>query len=336
MKPAVATLLALVVAACGTGTPATPPVTRTTQTPASTRFSTPTATGCRLPLWLYNTSTNIGTGYFLQVPGSGLAPAKPSVTSQNSYGAYVPSADRWVPVVRSLVAPDGKHYTYNDASGNPEVDRVHVVDVESGADHVIAQGGSDTGFLAFDFENDGVYAGRPSNGPGTAPGLWRLDPQTGAATLIEATRSWHWISGGYAYAVLPNPTDPVVVQGGPVADTLLRLDLQTRTVEQWFRKRGVFVNVLGFDWSGRPLPTLGGTLADLVVVTGQNNAAAIPDGSPDITFSYIQTSLVANPDGFWLGSDQGVYRYTAQGGFQQLWNNPTVKTVLPMVVGPCA
>lgn len=335
--PVVAAILLL--AACGNPQPplagSSPSESANSASATASAAPTATATGCRLPIWLYDRSTNTGSGYYLPVPGSELVPAKPPVTSPNTYASYVSAADRWFPVPRSLVAPDGKHYAYNEASGNPEVDRVHVVDVATGEDHVIAQGSVDTGYLAFDFEADGLYVGRPNNGPGTAPGLWRLDPVSGAATAIDA-HSWGWISVGYAYAVVANPTDPVVVQGGQQADTLLRLDIRTHTVQQWFRKRGVFLNVRGFDWSGRPLVVVGDTLADLFVISGQDTAEPLPGGSRDVTFSYVYPSLVASPDGFWFAADQGVYGFSAKTGFQQLWNDPAVKTVLPMVAGPCA
>jgi hypothetical protein len=241
-----------------------------------------------------------------------------------------------VHVNRPFVAPEGQHYVYNEASGNPEVDRIHVVSLATGADRVIAQGDSKTGFEAFDYEVDGIYAGRPAQGPGTIAGLWRLDPQAGTPTGVDATHHWTWISHGYAYTVIPNPTDPVIVQGGPQADTLLRLDLRSHKVESWLHQRGVFLNVRGFDWAGRPLVLLGDTLADLAVVTGQNEIQPVAGGSHAVTFSYIYSSLVADPKGFWLGADQGVVRYSEAAGFQLVWQNPTVKSVLPLVAGDCA
>lgn len=314
-------LIAVMVAACGTGA--------STSTP--TASATPT---CRLPVWLYDWSAtgNRGTGYFLQGPS--LTPAQPPATSAEIFTTYVASAHRWLPVPASLVAPDRQHYAYNDASGNPEV--VHVVDLATRADRALAQGGTAAGYEGFDFEADGVYAGRPSQGPGTPAGLWRLDPQVGTPTLIDGTHRWYWISRGHAYTVTQNPTDPVGVQGGPVADTMLRLDLGTHKVEQWLHRRGEGLVVRGFDWAGRPLLSLGSTLADLAVVTGQNEVQPLTGGSREVTFSYVYPSLVADPEGLWLGADQGVVRYTAKGGFQLVWKNPTIKTVLPLVVGACA
>lgn len=315
--------MALLVASCSNGAP--------TATPSPT----PTGVGCRLPLWLYDRSTNIGTGDFLQVPGSVLVAAQPSVTSSNVVAAYVPMAKRWVQVARSLVAPDGSYYAYNETSGNPEVDRLHVVDLATSADHVIAQGGVDTGYEAFDVEADGIYAGRAPHGPATLPGLWRLDPKTGAATRLDATQRWQWISGGYAYATVPNSTDPFVVQGGPLPDTLLRLDLRTGAVQEWFRKRGVFPNVIGFDWNGRPLVVLGQTMRDLVVVTGAGSVQPIAGGTADVTFSQVISSLVAFSDGFWFTADQGLFSYSRNVGFQKLWSNPTSTGIYVAIAGPC-
>jgi hypothetical protein len=311
------------------------PTPRSNQTTSTTPTIAVTPT-CSLPIWLYDWSAsgNRGSGHFLR--GSSLTQAQPSDTSGDAVAAYVASVQRWLPVPATLLAPDGRRYAYNDASGNPEVDRVHVVDLASGADRVIAQGDAKTGYEALDFEGDGLYAGRPAQGPGTPAGLWRLDPQAGTVTLVDGTRRWQWISRGYAYAIIPNPTDPVAVQGGPVADTMLRLDLGTRQIEQWLHHRGEGLVVRGFDWEGHPVLSLGSTLADLAVVTGKDAVQPLAGGSREVTFSYVYRSLVADPAGFWLGADQGVVRYTAKGSFQLVWMNPTVKTVLPLVAGPCA
>jgi hypothetical protein len=328
-------LIALVVASCSNGAPAG--TSSSTQSPSTAKTATasPAPTGCRLPLWLYDRSTNIGTANFLQVPGAVLVAAQPAVTSPNVLAAYVPVAKRWVPVARSLVSPNGSYYAYNETSGNPEVDRLHVVDLATSADHVIAQGGVDGGYEAFDVEADGIYAGRAPNGPATLPGLWRLDPKTGAATRLDATQRWQWISGGYAFATVPNSTDPVVVQGGPLPDTLLRLDLRTGAVQEWFRKRGVFPNVIGFDWNGRPLVILGQTLGDLVVVTGASSVQPIAGGTPDVTFSQVIPSLVAFSDGFWFTADQGLFSYSGNVGFQKMWSNGSSSGLYVEVAGPC-
>jgi hypothetical protein len=233
------------------------------------------------------------------------------------------------------VAPDGSYYVYDESSGNPEVDRVHVVDLATSADRVIAQGGVDTGYGAFDVEADGIYAGRFSNGPGTPPGLWRLNPKTGAATRLDATQRWQWISGGYAFATVPNSTDPVTTQGGPVPDTLLRLDLRTGVVQEWLRKRGVFPNVIGFDWNGRPLVVLGQTLRDLFVVTGASTVQPFPHATPDVTFSQVTPSVLASPAGFWFTADQGLFSYSGPTGFQKLWSNPSSGGLYVVVAGPC-
>ncbi len=323
--------IALVVASCSNGAPSS----STHSSSAMTTTVAPTATGCRLPLWLYDRTTNIGTGNFLQVPGSVLVPAQPSVSSSNVVAAYVASARRWIQAARSLVAPDGSYYVRNETSGNPEVDRVHVVDLATGADQVIAQGGIDTGYNPFDVEADGIYAGRAPNGPATLPGLWRLDPKTGAETQLDSTQRWQWISGGYAFATVPNPTDPVTTQGGPVPDTLLRLDLRTGVVQEWFRKRGVFPNVIGFDWNGRPLVILGQTLGDLVVVTGAGSVQPIAGGTRDVTFSQVSSSMVAFSDGFWFTADQGLFSYSGKVGFQKLWSNPSSSGLYVAIAGPC-
>jgi hypothetical protein len=317
-------ILALLVASCSSG--------QATATPSAT----PPSAGCRLPLWLYDRATNIGTARFLQLPGSVLVLAQPPVASNHVVATYLPRAKRWLQVARSLIAPDGSYYAYSETSGNPAVDRVHVVDVATGADRVIAQGNGSTGYNVFDVEADGIYAGSAANGPATLPGLWRIDARTGAATKIDATQRWQWISGGYAFAAVPNSADPVVVQGGTVPDTLMRLDLRTGAVQELLRKRGVFPRVIGFDGQGRPLVVLGETLNLLVVVIGLGTVQTVPGGTPDVSFAQATSTLVASSDRFWFTADQGVFSYSPKAGFQKLWSNPSSNGIFVEVAGPCS
>jgi PPE-repeat protein len=113
------------------------------------------------------------------------------------------------------------------------------------------------------------------------------------------------------------------------------LDLRTGAVQEWFRKRGVFPNVIGFDWTGRPVVVLGQTLGDLVVVTGASSVQPITGGMPDVTFSQAIPSLLAFSGGFWFAADQGLFSYSGNVGFQKLWSNPTPRGLYVAVAGPC-
>ena len=319
-------VIAMAVGACSCTAPVSPAAGQATATPASVQ----SLASCRLPLWLYDKSTNVGTGYFLQVPGFGVTAAKPPATSRYAFAAYASSARRWLPVFPSQIAPGGAYYTYNEVSGQPEVERVHVVDLATGADRVVAQGGDDTGYEAFDVEADGIYVSRPNNGPTTLPGLWRMDPRTGAVTRLDATHVWRFVNGDYAYTSVPNPADPVVEQGGEAPDTLLRLDLRSGTLVQLYRVRGAFADVLGFDWTHRPIVIVGGTQVGLAILTGPSTAQPIPVGEAKLTFDHVDRSLVADSDGFWFTADQGVFRYTSGGGIRQVWGRPA------RIAGACA
>src|SRR5215831_9332222 len=264
---------------CGPASAPTPAAGPRNATPASVQ-SPPVATpaSCRVPLWLYDRQTNVGTGYFLQVPGFDVTAVSPPATSHYSFGAYASSAHRWISVPPRQVAPDGAYYAYNEGTGPPEVDRVHVVDLATGVDRVIAEGDPSTGYEAFEVGADGIYASRPLNGPTTPPGLWRLDPRTGAATRLDAIRIWQFVDGGYAYTSVPNQADPVAEQGGTVADTLLRLDLRTGTIAQLYRDRGMFVEVLGFDSAHHPILVVGEARAGLSLLTGPGTVEPIVAG----------------------------------------------------------
>src|SRR5260370_11204353 len=85
---------------------------------------------CRLPIYLqegYEGSPDSSPqGAFLTFPAASIA-----IDNNGTGGAYFDRAfNRWLPVTRESVSPDGAHYAYADANQ----DLLHVVDVVGGKD----------------------------------------------------------------------------------------------------------------------------------------------------------------------------------------------------------
>ncbi len=155
LAPAVA-LIVLSSCAQGTSAPVHSP------TPSHSN-QTATKTLCRLPV-------GIGRGQsgFVAYPGGSLTPDPSSDLARSPYHgrnftfigpplgvpSYDWSAPRWLPVSPALVSPDGATYAYleliyppvgptpiNGPGPGPIGSRVHVVNVESAADHVLSIAG---------------------------------------------------------------------------------------------------------------------------------------------------------------------------------------------------
>src|SRR6202521_2796546 len=113
--------------------------------------------------------------------------------------SYDKAVERWVPVTRDQISPDGKHYTYADlpaVDGSP----VHAVDLPSGTNHAFNHRTppTDSSFLAMAYETEGGCLEAQPNGPAGLVGLWLLDPSNGSVRAIDTTHSWQYISGGGA------------------------------------------------------------------------------------------------------------------------------------------
>ena len=312
----------------GAATPSPPssPAPGAGHSPQPSPILTPTATSCQLPLFIYDQATRTSEGLFVDVPSGATHQSPIGLGQYTGLPAYDYAVHRWVPTLPPLVAPDGSRYAYNDRSG------LHVVDIRSGTDRVIADSDPASGFEALDFDSAGIYADRPFEGPGSPGGLWRLDPATGSATEIESSKRWRWIGHRYAFETQPNPTDPVAEQGGQVADTLYRLDLSTGNVEEWLHRRGVQLFGLGLDTRDRPLVAVSIEPAQIVTVTGRDTTQPMELGTT-ISFRF-NSSFLADETGVWIAADQGVFRYTASEGARLLWSRPS-NSVIATIVGGC-
>lgn len=334
-----------------------PAVSNTSATASASRVSTPTssqtpsptsqsALACRLPVftasqagWLSfpNSIFQADSKGNVQLPG--YSSSEPFLALLRSYDkAY----ERWLPVPRDWISPDGQHYAYADppaAPGQPKLGGVHVVDLASRADHLFRPAAED--WVVLDYEAEGVYltiqqSVRPPYG------LWLLDPSgqrafrqldnTSPPPSPDAlSHSWQYISGGGAWGT----TDPLTGHGAGPGSRLLRLDLNSGVITSWYKRSDIEFLVTGADGTGHPLlQTIEYYPNQLLLVTGQNSAttlqAATGSHLPRLS-NYIHP--VSDANGLWLGDTQGaVSLYTPAAGVRQL---ASVGTSDVLVAGGC-
>jgi hypothetical protein len=166
-----------------------------------------------------------------------------------------------------------------------------------------------------DTELNGVYAVKSDYGPAPPAGLWRFDFNGGGKEL-EAAGYWQAVGGGAAWGT----ETPSVPEG--VANTLLRLDLATGTLEDWFSAPGLEARVVGFDAGGHPVVVgQGPDQTSVFLVTGQNEStrlftAPAPPPQANAGQEFYVQSVVSDVHGIWLGSSKGIFIYTPAAGWE--------------------
>ncbi len=330
---AILSAVVLLLTACATSGPAaqvTPSTSIGSKTTASASPTAPTGQ-CSLPVFSQDPTTNTGSGFFVSIPSGSV---RQDASGQISYdqggqrsrtasdpvlyggglvGSYDGLAGRWVPVDLSAISPDGLSYAYGyQPPGPSNAWQIRFVDVRSGKEHVAFTGPSPNGYDVVGFTNDGIYFTRGAPG---SNGLWRLDPSSGDATPITSTPiRWRDASHGAAWATQPNPQHPVLEQGGPLFDQLLRVDLTSRATSQWLTLTGQFLVVIGVDADGHALVQSVSTTANrIIVVTTQGTGTTIYSGPGNGASGFLQLSgfNTAVPDGkrIWFGTQAGVFAY---------------------------
>ena len=202
---------------------------------------------CRLPIY----SGQSGSGGFLVFPGRNYIadprsavslPIPPAGAQGQSFPTgltYDQAYDRWLPVPRTWVSPDGRLYAYT----YPGTDGIYFTSVTAGGQTKIGAGHS---WNLIDVESAGAYAAVVTTPGQPAAGLW-LVPFTGSPVQITTLGYWNAVGGGAAYG---SPTS--AVHSG-VANVILRLDLKTGASQPWFTADYSSSTVIGFDTAGNPL-----------------------------------------------------------------------------------
>lgn len=239
---------------------------------------------------------------------------------------------RWVPSGPPALAADGRSYAFAD--GDSKSSRVHLVDLLSNSEVVLAQGGP---WRVVGLQPDGVYVmlleylpPSPAFGQIVAGrGLWKV-PRTGGAPVRLTTDSREWlVEGGAAWGA----GSTVDVAGGP--NDIVRLDLGTNELTTWFAP-GQRSHVLAVDASGVPLIMTEAADEEIWRVPAPGGGVKVWSGSTDGP----RPSYPVAVDGgvVWMSSGNfthswSIFRYSGDRGLE-LAANFTDRPVT--VAGSCA
>ena len=267
---------------------------------------------CRLPVY----AGPPGSGGFITFPGGNFiadpasaskamapvhAPSPPPSLYTGGFGSaglsYSSAYSRWLPIPFSSVTPDGSRFIYESLHST-----IYVVKVATGDASEVGVGRD---WHIIGVENEGIYATIPNTvmDVPAPPGLW-LIAYSGAVKQITKTGYWQVAASGAAYGearLFP-------VGGGP-NNTIIRLDLKTNAVVDWFTRGGGRSTVYGIDATGNALISV-----DYTTNEGELWITAAPMVGVPIFSTGQGLSLTGHPiadsHGIWLPM---VYNASAQG-----------------------
>ncbi len=233
--------------------------------------------------------------------------------------SYDKAYERWLPVPRDWISPDGQHYAYADppaAPGQTPGGGVRVVDMATGADHLFRPAAAN--WVVLDYEAEGVYLAVQPAGPAAPTGLWLLDPSGRTAfRALDQSHRWQYISGGGAWGT----TDPLTGHGPGPGSRLLRLDLQTSAIASWYKRTDIEFLVTGADAAGHPLLQTSKDYSNqLLLVTAQDSVTAL-QAAPGSVLPHLSNYVhpVSDAHGMWLGDTTGMLSlYTPTGVVEQV------------------
>jgi hypothetical protein len=296
--------LALLVAACSPQT-AGPPTT----TPATS----PTA--CRLAVIEGSPAARglVQTG-FQTLPEGAYTPV---TDTGNPY--YDRPQKRWVRVGPPSLSADGASYAF--VIGDASRSDLHLVDVASGFDKVIASGGP---WQVAGLASDSIYAMQveyvDSAAYGTiarGKGLWKI-PLDGSnpSQLTSDSRMWAWSAGDTVFG----GGSTLDVAGGP--NDIVRFDVRAAQVVTVFSHH-MRSRVLAVDVTGAALILAEGDDEELWRVPASGNAVELWSGPPDKIRPEIPVA-VDGPD-IWLSSAMSwretawsIFHYSPATGLMQV------------------
>lgn len=235
-----------------------PPAVTTSPTGAPTAAPTPTAAPstsvrvlvnlkCRLPVIWGDFGAATSTYGFLSFSTKTLVRDSTAPVGSDFYDrAY----SKWLPTWRYAVSPDGSRFAYakGDSTHFPTKGTLHVVDVSTGADHIIYSGSPM--YNVVDFAAEGIYV---TSADSEVPvGLLLMNPVGGKPRLISRTILQPALGNGAAWGLGFNSADPHPGVGGMIGpqNEVLRFDLGTGSATRWLYKPGASFEILGFDNSG--------------------------------------------------------------------------------------
>jgi hypothetical protein len=275
---------------------------------------------CRLPIYLqtgYEGSPDFSRqGAFMTLPVASMA-----IDPQGQGGGYFDRAfNRWLPVTRESVSPDGAHYAYADASQ----DLLHVVDIAGGKDHSFSLSAIGANYV-YDYASEGIYMTFGFEG---LHGLWLVNPVTGSSHEVPAVITPEASAGGGIFWVGEvNPADPQPINtassAGILPDQVTRVDLKTGSRTPWLYLPGVGLGVKGLDVRGYPLISvvyhwMDINTQELLIAPDTTSQKTIYTGPLVGTLG----NTIADAHGVWFGSAQGIYFYSDANGLQKVSNQP--------------
>jgi virginiamycin B lyase len=223
---------------------------------------------------------------------------------------YNRATGRWVPAGGKAITPDGLRYAYIDSTQLFE-GQLHVVDVVTGRDRTLPLAKGPWGLVGF--TNEGVYIHTSYEGSG--PGLTLINPDSGAASTVFSDSIVHLVSGEMAWITARNSNDtlPEPPGIGGSSNEVLSRDLVTSQKTSWLYRPGtdVYVNaaakgsivVTARDWVSN--------VTLVVTAPGQATPITAPETNEPIPMS---GGAVGDANGWWFGSLDGVYLWTAHTG----------------------
>jgi hypothetical protein len=276
---------------------------------------------CRLPIYLqtgYEGSPDFSRqGAFITFPAATM-----SIDPSGKDGGYFDRAfNRWVPVTREAVSPDGSHYAHVDTTGPWQL---RIVEVASGKTRVFPLDAIGLNYV-FDYAGEGIYMTFGFEG---LHGLSLVDPNTGSSRPLPSVATPGAIgAGGVIWFSEVNPADPQPINtassAGILADQITRLDVKSGSKTPWLYRPGVGLSVLGLDVQGHPLIGVVNKWMDtadteLLIAPDPTTHKTIHKGPLAGTFGYT----IADSHGVWFGSPQGIYLYSESGGLQKVSDQP--------------
>src|ERR1700674_142709 len=313
-------LLGALIVAC-TSQPAQSAATQSARASAS-----PNSYSCRLAVISWPSPTAPLAGY-LTLPGGTF-----TVAGDAGSGMYYDRPlNRWVRGGPPALSADGLSYAYSE--GDTSSSRLHLLDLRSGGDQVVASGGP---WQPVGLDADWVYAMRVEYQDSVAygqlqigRGLWKAPVGGGAPVqLTSDARYWAWVANGGAYGagIMSD------VAGAP--NDVVRMDLRTlqttTSLDKHARSR-----ILAVDPHGAAFVMTDGADEELWRVTQSGNAMQVWSGSTSGIRPEQPVALAGSE--VWFSSSSlsqawAIYHYSPLAGLQQV----ATFTDRPVTVaGPC-
>ena len=287
---------------------------------------------CRLPVSGYS----FAPGGFVSFPDGGYAAESadrlPDTARMPDLGmSYDAQVQRWLPVRRQQISPDGRTYAYftftYQQDGTAASDGVHVIDAATGRERLRIPNRPAPALPWFvaGFDTQGIYlsgrdvwsGGHPQSSP---EGLALADPRTGRVRPITDSGAWIFVSGGAAWG-LDTPLGPDAYGEG---SRLVRFDLTNGSQHIWLAQNAD-LQLIGVDATGHPLVELtsdsaGRTIDQpkLWLVTGPGQTVELrPSGGVDPPEVGPAGTVLEDGRGIWITPAQAeLWLYRPSTGLQ--------------------